>query len=52
MGTQKVQMKGALPWFARWACRAGTTHFCPALTSLVGPVQASWADSRAGSPVS
>ncbi len=23
MGTQRVQMKGVLPWLVRWACRAG-----------------------------
>jgi hypothetical protein len=52
----------------RWAYRAGTRGFCSALAALVGPVQnffhhtlfpflcshrlASWAGSRAGSPVS
>ncbi len=34
-----VQMKGVLPWFVRWACRAGTREFCSALAALVGPVQ-------------
>ncbi len=50
----------------RWACRAGTRDFCPALAALVGPVQNmffplraiahaatwEWAGSRAGLPVS
>jgi hypothetical protein len=31
-------MKGVLPWLVRWACRAGTRNFCPALAALVGPV--------------
>jgi hypothetical protein len=31
MGTQGVQMKGVLPWLVRWALRAGTRDFCPAL---------------------
>jgi hypothetical protein len=26
-------------WFVRWACRAGTRYFCPALAALVGPEQ-------------
>ncbi len=30
MGTYGVQMKGVLPWFVRWARRAGTRDFCPA----------------------
>jgi hypothetical protein len=38
MGTQRVQMKGVLPWLVRWACRAGTRAFCSALAALVGPV--------------
>jgi hypothetical protein len=38
MGTQRVQMKGALPWLVRWACRAGTRDFSSALAAL-GPVQ-------------
>ncbi len=68
--THRVHMKVILPWLVRWACRAGTRNFCPALAALVGPVQhifflaihyfnpfvsiapASWAGSRAGSPVS
>jgi hypothetical protein len=24
-------MKGVLPWLVRWACRADTIDFCPAL---------------------
>ncbi len=59
-----VQMKEVLPWLVRWARRAGTRDFGPALTMpLVNPVQnnfffiwphrpASWAGSRAGSSVS
>jgi hypothetical protein len=39
MGTQRVQMKGVLPWLIQWACRAGTRDFCLALAVLVGPVQ-------------
>jgi hypothetical protein len=39
MGTQRVQMKGGLPWLVRLALRAGTKDFCPALAVLVGPVQ-------------
>ncbi len=27
MGTQRVQMKGVLPWLVCWACRAGTRDF-------------------------
>ncbi len=69
MGTQGVQMKVVLVGCFRWACRAGTRKFCPALAALVGPIQniffltvhssihcpyrqASWAGSRAGSPIS
>ncbi len=65
MGTQRVQLKGGLPWLVRWACRAGKRYFCSALAALVGPVQniffsrcrlfnsfASWAGSRPGSLVS
>jgi hypothetical protein len=37
MGTQRVDMKGAIPWLVRWACRAGTRDFC--LVHLVGTVQ-------------
>ncbi len=32
-------MEWILPWLVRWACRAGTRDFCPALAALVGPVQ-------------
>jgi hypothetical protein len=39
MGTQGVHMKGVLSWLVRWAPRAGTRDFCPALFALVGPVQ-------------
>ncbi len=39
MGTQRVQMKGVLLWLVRWAYRAGTKYFCPALAALIGPVQ-------------
>jgi hypothetical protein len=68
MGTQGEHLKGVLPWLVRWARRAGTRVFSPALAALVGPVQnifflaantfvgphrpASWAGSRAESPVS
>ncbi len=31
MGTQEVQWKGILPWLVRWARRAVTRDFCPAL---------------------
>jgi hypothetical protein len=27
-------MKGVLPWLIRWACRASTRDFCPALAVL------------------
>ncbi len=39
MGTQRVQMKGLLPWLVRWASRAGTRDFCSSMTALVGPIQ-------------
>jgi hypothetical protein len=39
MGTQRVQMKGVLPWLVRWAHRAGTRDFYPALAGLVSPVK-------------
>jgi hypothetical protein len=39
MGNQRVQIKGVLPWFVHWACRASTRDFCPALSGLVGLVQ-------------
>jgi hypothetical protein len=32
-------MKGVLPWFVRWTCRAGTIDFCPALATLVSQVE-------------
>jgi hypothetical protein len=31
-------MKGVLPWLYRWARRAGTRDFCPALAALVSTV--------------
>jgi|688.fasta_scaffold452096_1 hypothetical protein len=64
METQRVQMKGVLPWVVCWALRAGTGDFCPALgcssffpprtlVQLICPQRlASWAGSRAGVPVS
>ncbi len=39
MGTQRVQMKGVLPWLVRWACRASTRGFCSTLAAIVGLVQ-------------
>jgi hypothetical protein len=39
MGTQRVQMKGVLPWLVRWAFRAGTRDFWSALAAIVGSVQ-------------
>ncbi len=39
MGTQRVQMKGVLPWLLRWACRASTREFVLPWAALVGPVQ-------------
>jgi hypothetical protein len=39
MGTQRVQIKGVLPWLVRWTRRAGTIEFRPALAALVSPVQ-------------
>jgi hypothetical protein len=39
MGTQRVLMKGVLPWLVRRACRAGTRDFYPVLAALVGQVQ-------------
>jgi hypothetical protein len=39
MGTQGVNMKGALPWLVWWTRRAGTKDFCPALSALVVPEQ-------------
>jgi hypothetical protein len=38
-GTQRVQMKGVLPWSVPEACRAGTRIFCSALVALVCPEQ-------------
>jgi hypothetical protein len=32
-------MNWVIPWLIRWACRAGTRDFGPALAALVGPVQ-------------
>jgi hypothetical protein len=65
MVTQRVQMKGLLPWLVCWACRAGTRDFCSALAALLGTVQNIFfltvhylnffdpiAGSRAGSPFS
>jgi hypothetical protein len=37
--SKRVQMKGVLPWLARWDLHAGTWDFCPALAALVRPVQ-------------
>jgi hypothetical protein len=37
METQRVQMKGVLPWLGRWARRAGAGDFYPALAALVNP---------------
>jgi hypothetical protein len=34
-----IHMTGVLPWLFRWACRASTIDFCPALAALVSPVQ-------------
>ncbi len=39
MGTQRVQIKGILPWLVRWACRACIRDVCSALAALVGQVQ-------------
>ncbi len=39
MGTQRVQMKGALPWLVCWDHCAGTRDFYPALAALVSPAQ-------------
>jgi hypothetical protein len=39
MGTQRVQMKGVLPWLVHWTRRAGTTDFRPALAALVSLIQ-------------
>ncbi len=37
MGTQRVQMKGVVPWLVHWPCRAGTIDFCLVLAALVKP---------------
>jgi hypothetical protein len=39
MGTQRVQMKGVLPWLVRWARSAGKRDFYPALAALFSPVK-------------
>jgi hypothetical protein len=39
MGTQRVQIKGVLPWLIRWAWHPGTRDFCSAFAAFVGPVQ-------------
>ena len=39
MGTQRVQIKGVLPWLVHWARRAITRDFYPAFASLVSSVQ-------------
>ncbi len=39
MGTQTVQLKGVLPWLVRWAGRASTRDFYPAVAALVSLVQ-------------
>ncbi len=39
MGTLGVHRKQVLPWLVRWAPRVGIRDFCPALASLVNPVQ-------------
>jgi len=66
MGTQSFQMKGIMPWLIRWACRAlqeifgcssrpSTKYFFPGRTLFIFLCPhrpASWAGSRAGSPVS
>jgi hypothetical protein len=39
MGTQRILIKGVLPWFVYWTRRAGTKDFCSALAALVSPVQ-------------
>jgi hypothetical protein len=38
MGTQRVQMKGALPWLVRWIRRTGKKDIY-ALDALVSKVQ-------------
>ncbi len=39
MGTERVQMKGVLPWLVPWAGRADTRDFRSALVAPVSPVQ-------------
>jgi hypothetical protein len=39
MGTHDVHMKGVFLWLVRWARRAGTRDFRPALAALVSPIQ-------------
>jgi hypothetical protein len=39
MGTQKVQMKGVLPWLVFCACHDDRRDFCSALAVLVGTVR-------------
>ncbi len=39
MGAIGVYMKRVLPWLVRWAHRAGTIDFCPALAALVSSGQ-------------
>ncbi len=39
MGTQKLQMKGVLPWLVCGARRGDLIDFCPTLAALVSPVQ-------------
>ncbi len=38
-GLREYKWKGVLSWLVRWACRASTRDFFPALAGLVGPVQ-------------
>ncbi len=37
MGTQRVQMKGSLPWLVRWADLAGTRDFLSCLSCSSRP---------------
>jgi hypothetical protein len=46
MGTQRVQMKGVLPWLFPQARRACTRDFYPALATLVSPVQTNFFPHR------
>jgi hypothetical protein len=64
MGTQRGQIIGVLPWLVRWTCRAGTIDFVLPWLLYSQPStkyyfhffslhrSATWADRRAGSPVS